>query len=983
MRRRPALPLAIVLWLLPPALAGGAATPAAGAFAEPRYDAAREAWRSSGVGDAAGGAIPVPPARFVPGPGARLVAGPEARGRSGPAMRVDEGGAVVVPVEAPADGLYEIVVEYFPLDPKPVDAEIAIEVDGSFPYRESRRIVLPVRWRSGPAGTDRFGNDLLPEAERDLAWYAAEVRDPSGLIADPLRFRLRRGANRLRLGNLQGPFLLGAVTLRAPMPAPAWAEYRAAHPEGPGARDALLRVEAERFAWRSSPSVRAMSERDPGVIPYDTRRQLLNAVDGDSWKLGGQEAAWTVEVPAAGWYRLAVAARQRDADKARTPVFRALRVDGTLPFAEAASLRLRPSPRWGMIGLEIPGGEPVSVYLARGTHEISLAVDASPSRPVLEDLEDILAGIRELSIAIRKITGNSSDRYRDWTITDYLPDAPGLLSGWADRLDAARERMQRVVGAGERSREALGLRQSADVLRRLAAEPDEIPRSLSRLSEGSGSVATVLGELLTLVARQPLTVDAVLLAGADAPLPSSGAPAALVLWEGAKRFALSFLPQPYVTKQAPAGTLRVWVYRPRQYLPIIQSLIDQRFSPSSDIEVSLSLTTDEGKLVLANAAGRQPDAVVGSANNVPFELGIRGALQDLRPMPGFAGVVRRFSPGALLPYVVDGAVYALPETQDFWVLFYRRDILSALGLAVPDTWDDVTRMLPVLQRYGMNFYSPLSGPGAKAFFTTVPFIYQAGGDLYAQEPVPGGGTLLRAAIDSEQALAGIRLMSGLFTLYSLPMQAPNFYDSFRTAKLPIGVANFTEYLKLATAAPEIAGWWDIAPQPGVRTASGEVVRWAPGSAQTAFAFRTPRAAAAWTFLDWWTSADAQIAFQDRLRTSYGAEYLWPSANLEAFARLPIPASHRAVILAQWRWMREVAKAPGTYMLERELSNTWNRIVFSGANPRSAVDDAVVTIDRELERKLEEFGYVRDGKVLKTYAIPDIATIASWGKGQGD
>jgi len=458
------------------------------------------------------------------------------------------------------------------------------------------------------------------------------------------------------------------------------------------------------------------------------------------------------------------------------------------------------------------------------------------------------------------------------------------------------------------------------------------------------------------------------------------------MWEGVKRFVLSFLPQPYLGKEAPSGSLRVWVYRPRQYLPIIQSLVDQRFSPSSGITVSLSLTTDEGKLVLANAAGRQPDAVIGSANHLPFELGIRGALEDLRPMPGFAEVVRRFSPGALMPYIVDDALYALPETQDFWVLFYRRDILAALGLSVPETWDDVTRMLPVLQRFGMNFYSPLSGAGFKSFFTTVPFIYQNGGDLYRQEPYGGGGagaaqgTVLRSAIDGEEALRGIELMSGLFTLYSLPLQAPSFYDSFRTAKLPIGVANFSEYLKLVTAAPEIAGWWDIAAQPGVRTATGQIVRWAPGSAQTAYAFRSPRAADAWEFLRWWTSTDVQVAFQDRLRTSYGAEYLWPSANLEAFAALPIPAAHRRVILEQWRWMREVAKAPGTYMLERELSNTWNRIVFNGANPRSAVDDAVITIDRELERKLEEFGYLSNGRVVKPYRIPDIATVESWARG---
>jgi ABC-type glycerol-3-phosphate transport system substrate-binding protein len=788
----------------------------------------------------------------------------------------------------------------------------------------------------------------------------------------------------LTLTNLQGPFLLGAVTLRTPAGVEPWSAYAAAHPSAahpPVAGAALLRVEAERFSWRSSPSVRALAERNPGLTPYDTRRQLLNVVDGDTWKLGGQEAAWSVTAPADGWYRVVLVAHQRDTDKARTPVFRSLRVDGALPFAEAASLRVRPSPGWADLPLELPDGTGVSVWLAAGSHELSLAVDESRARPILETAEDLLEGIRELTIAVRKITGNSTDPYRDWTITDFLPDAPARLRAWADRLDAARVELRDVVGAGERSREALSLRQSSQILRRLADEPNEIPRSLNRLSEGPGSVGTVLGELLTLVAKQPLTVDALLLAEPGAKLPSPAAGFFRSTWEGVKVFALSFLPQPYVSKDAPKTDLKVWVFRARQYLPVIQSLADATFTPSTGVQVTLSLTSDEGKLILANAAGRSPDVVISSANWAPFDLGIRGALIDLRKQPGFPAVVRRFAPGAFLNYVVEDAVYALPETQDFWVLFYRKDILDSLGLKVPDTWDDVTRMLPVLQRFGMNFYSPLSGAGFKTFLTTAPFIYQFGGELYRQDPVPGGGTQLRAAIDSEESLKGIQLMANLFTLYSLPMQTPVFYDSFRSAKLPIGVANFTEYLKLATAAPEIAGWWSIAPQPGVRNAQGQVVRWAPGSAQAAYAFKTagPRSDAAWKFLQWWTSAETQGTLEDRLRTSYGAEYLWPSANLEAFAQLPLPPEHRAVILEQWKWMREVAKAPGSYMLEREISNTWNRIVFNGENARSAVDDAEVTINRELSRKLEEFGYMKGGVVVRPFRIPDITTIESWGR----
>ena len=57
--------------------------------------------------------------------------------------------------------------------------------------------------------------------------------------------------------------------------------------------------------------------------------------------------------------------------------------------------------------------------------------------------------------------------------------------------------------------------------------------------------------------------------------------------------------------------------------------------------------------------------------------------------------------------------------------------------------------------------------------------------------------------------------------------------------------------------------------------------------------------------------------------------------------------------------------PGDYVLERELSNAWNKVVFNGVHPRIAIDDAKLIIDMELERKLQEFGYVDvNGNMIK-------------------
>ena len=86
--------------------------------------------------------------------------------------------------------------------------------------------------------------------------------------------------------------------------------------------------------------------------------------------------------------------------------------------------------------------------------------------------------------------------------------------------------------------------------------------------------------------------------------------------------------------------------------------------------------------------------------------------------------------------------------------------------------------------------------GLKPFVATLPFIYQFGGDLYQ----PNG---MSTAINTEETLKGMKLMSELFTLYNLPQRVANFYNHFRYGLLPIGVSDLSTYILLSTAASEL------------------------------------------------------------------------------------------------------------------------------------------------------------------------------------
>ena len=119
----------------------------------------------------------------------------------------------------------------------------------------------------------------------------------------------------------------------------------------------------------------------------------------------------------------------------------------------------------------------------------------------------------------------------------------------------------------------------------------------------------------------------------------------------------------------------------------------------------------------------------------------------------------------------------------------------------------------------------------------------------------------------------------------------------------------------------------------------------------------------------------QTEYMNRLTMIYGKNYIWNSANLGAFNNsVAFSTQDKAVIMEQWQWMREVPKVPGWYMLERELSNAWNSIVIDGENTRSVVENAVTNIDKELKRKLEEFGYIKNGQTVKEYQVTKLEYI---------
>ncbi|MDR1639896.1 MAG: extracellular solute-binding protein [Clostridiales bacterium] len=865
-----------------------------------------------------------------------------------------DGASKDIVVEAPENAWYAVRFAYTPSGNGLLPTTLSLAVDGEFPCEDLETILADNIWLYGGFQLDRYGNECAGMPSRGNTPSESYVKGASGLYGDPMLIYLEKGQHVLTFTCQQGEVLIGGVTLSG-LPG----VLETVNSPAPGQN--LIVIEAERISRSNTPNIRSAAEYNSSVSPYSAGARLQNIIDDDSFKNGSASVEYDIVAPAGGYYNVSFYYRQ--GDKPDFPVFRRFYVDGALA-SDVGGLRFDYSRSFATVG----AGQ---IYLGEGSHKLKLEVALDNVRYAVMAAQQVAGEIDELALELSKITGGNTDYFRDFRLGDFGIDAEPLLLGWADTIRDLGFALGGLTPGVSNPGETAPLGLAEKMLRILAEKPDELPKRLNEFCYGPSSVRQYLVSFIGSIQFSQLGLDKIAIYQDSAELPEKAGVAKRIS-QGVQRFANSFRLSDY-TAGSGGEALKVWVCRPRQYLEIMQAMADTGFTEKTGILVDLSLVPDQQKLILANASGKAPDAVIAMASNNVYDLAVRGALADMRGFGTFKEAAKRFAPGMLIPGVCDEGMYALPETFNFWVMYYRQDILDQLGLSVPDTMDEVRAMLPQLRRRGMNFNSQVSNFTNKPYAAFAPFVYQSGGDLFSSSA--NGG--LAHGLDLPGTIEGLEVLTENYTIYSMDFEIQNFYQYFRDGRTPIGISDYGTFNLLTNAAPELAGKWSVAPYPGVAGEDGTVSRYTSGAAESCAIFQSGRQDDAWAFIDWWLSTEVQTEFAFRLQSTLGNEYQWNPANLEAMAAAPWNRAIREVILSQLEWTWEPPRVPGGYMIEREVSNAINTVALDGRSLRSALDDAGKQVAREFRRKLEEFGYAKDGEQVKPFVVPDIDLMKEW------
>lgn len=882
------------------------------------------------------------------------------------AVVIGEKGIVELEIDVPESAVYCIKLDYLANSESILPVEAGIKINGEYPFYEMRQQVLESKWTAKAEKVyDSYGNEVVSMPDKVYEWQSKYIQDSTYRYTEPLGIELEKGINTISIALGEGTLLLGNISLTAK---PQIAEYTGSEAaEG----DGFVEIQAEDFTYRNDSSIHATCEYDPDLYPYESSNRVMNTVDSTSFGDGGQEVSYTFTAEKAGNYYLAFHYSQ--GDKADFPVFMNIKIDGEVPNTAFQNHAFAYEKKYEMYTMVDSEGNKISIPLEAGTHTISMQISMEPLRQSLETIEKIMGNVNDLSLEVTKVVGTNKDKYRDFSLESYIPGIGDIMIEWADELAQVMEDARIYNPKKKKIAAFSSISIAENQLRSLAKDPDELIYRIDELATSVSSVNHHLANLIDSLNGNDFSLDGIYLYqnGSEKLLPKHKN-FITKIWLGIVRFFTSFGEQAYSSTNTNPEHLQVSVNRSRQHLEIMQLMINEYFTPQTGIEVDLSLMPDQTKLVLANASGDSPDVATGVNYSIPFELGIRGALKDLTEFDDFAEVAERYNAGLIMPYVIGDSIYAIPETMNFQVMFYRKDILDKLGLEVPETLEEVEAMLPDLQMRGLNFYYPTARTvGMKTFLDTTPILFQSGGSLY-------DGTVDNATLTSEEIVEGFTTLTNLFTIYNLPKDVPNFYQHFRNGDYPLGISDFGNYNMISNAAPEIDGSWGVALVPGVKNEDGEVLHYSSAGAESTFLFEsTPeREQQAWEFVKWWSSAEVQAEFGQRLQITYGDEYFWNTANAEAFAQLPWDSDDKAVILEQIDWTLEAPRALASYMVEREISDAYNIVVLdaTASTVREALDDAQKSVKRETQRKLEEFGYIENGVTVKEYEVPTVEKV---------
>jgi ABC-type glycerol-3-phosphate transport system substrate-binding protein len=876
--------------------------------------------------------------------------------REGSFIETFETGSIEWSFDVENEGLYNIQVQYFNKQGKGSSIVRAIYLDGEIPFREAGSITLMRAFMDASKKTvDLSGNEIRQSQTEQHLWQQVVLADTLGYYDEPYQFYLSAGKHTLRFESIRENLVLGAISFVA---IPQLNDYQQMHSfdilQGYShTKNQYIEIQGESATTKSNNMMYAISDySSPATKPSSPDKIVLNTIGGHRWQSSGQWLEWRFVVEESGFYKIGIRSRKNLVPG--QPAYRSFYIDDEIPCNELQNVKFNYNSKWQMkeIGEQ---DEPYYFFLDKGEHSLKMSVRMGELANLVQRVNTVMDRLTEIYMKLLIVIGPTPDLDRDYLFEKTFPDELKVIESQGEELrDIGNEFIQIVGMNSSQSQQLLNL---ADQLEKMHTKPDKIARMFT--NNDFVNNISALGTWINTAMQQPLEIDYIAFASADVVFPKPEATFFETSIFAIRQFISSFFTD-YSTiglVDKESASISVWISSGRDQANTLSQMTINEFTSKTGIRVNLQLVPP-GTLLNATIANKGPDVALSNAQSEPLNYAIRGAIHDLSVFDGFSEVSQRFMESALEPFTFDGRVYAIPETQNFPVLFYRSDILQEIGLEVPQTWDDVIEMLPILQKKNLSFGLPqpyivnLIGAGMGVYSM---FLYQNNGSYYFD-----GGRI--SGLDSKEAVDAFYQWIKFYNAYSLPFQY-DFVSRFRTGEVPIGISDYNIYNVLSVFAPELNGVWKLDLVPGTRQSDGTVDRSVASTVTGTIMMKsTKNTEDAWEFIKWWTRSDTQEQYGNEIESIMGSAGRYQTANVEALYKIPWNARDYKLLIDQLSFTKGIPEVPGSYMTSRYLDSAFKQAFVSTASwedrqlePGEILENAAKLINSEIRSKRDEFG----------------------------
>ncbi|MCQ2450179.1 MAG: extracellular solute-binding protein, partial [Clostridia bacterium] len=717
-------------------------------------------------------------------------------------------------VNIPRDALYNVKLDYCAAISDISNIEISLKIDGISPFFEAEKLVLKRTYENdGEISVGFNGNEIAPKQREVKKWASCVIEDYSTYYNGVVPLHFSGGKHVFEISS-SAAVALNSIVLCGNTELESYKSYSKKHTNDKKAGNISVKVQGENADYKSDStlipvydSTSSSTENRNGSANSPSRIHR-NTIGQNRWAAPGMWLEYKVDIPQDGLYKLQMRTRQNS--NIGMASFRDIYVDNTIPFSEARGFVFPYTSGWAITTFGEDESHPYWIYFSKGQHTIRFTATLDRVSDVLNQLEDVNSELILLYRRIVMVTGISPDANRDYNLD---AEIPGLI----ETLKSCRKKLNKLAGdylkvsGGEKS-QIVVIQSNAKQIGDFIENPDTIP---SRLSNFQSNISSLSDWMLS-AKSQALEIDYFVLSGKGSSQLKAEKNLLNRAMFATERFLASYAGDynSIGTSKNTKGSkqITIWFNGSRDQAQIMQDMIEEDFTPKTNISVKLSLVY-QGYLE-SILAGCNPDIALDVARSYPVNLACREALTDLTQFDTYEEVMSRFGNNAGVPYEYNGGVYGLPSTQSFFMLFYRKDIFKELNLSAPQTWDDFYDIVPVLQRNNYEIGLPYStitvagtamgGIGAKDLFATL--LFQNGGKFYSNN-------LKSSSLMDERAFDAFSQWTEFYTTYGFPITY-NLMTRFRSGTLPLFIGAYSTYNALMGAAPEIYGLWDMIPIPG-------------------------------------------------------------------------------------------------------------------------------------------------------------------------